>query len=424
MSNLSDIVAAVDRLADRLNSAPASSPDASASPLSHGPPGTPTAPPVQWEAKVMPYLSTMTRHLSGIHALMQASRASSSRAVLPIAQPLTPAPVQRSIRRIQAASVRGGGQSLDLMQILSSSFSNIPVAGVAFRQANFAKKLVANLPSLQNADTPLANTAATGGMAATEGVVGNAAMGLALRFGIVAGSVATVGAAVIKFGMAISDANRSISGYSPAMALAFGIADMRDTFRDMKSAQVRAPAEAEFQLAYGNLKDAFRPIKDGFFVAMEELATGLMKILTPIIDLLAKLPQNLEVSDNPLSPLWGFKMNGITSANTEDHNSGVAQAQRALQDAIAALRANTEALLKGWDGKMILAGDFMRGVVGANIGAFGGAQPAQAPMRVKGRKAPMRAGVPPVNTGNGMTAKEMSQLNDDGNTEPEKGWPI
>jgi hypothetical protein len=58
--------------------------------------------------------------------------------------------------------------------------------------------------------------------------------------------------------------------------------------------------------------------------------------------------------------------------NSESHktHSGIDDAQQAIKDNIEALKANTEALKAsmGKDDGMMLAGDFMRGVVNADSG--------------------------------------------------------
>ena len=225
-----------------------------------------------------------------------------------------------------------------------------------------------------------------------------AAMGAAIDFAIVGGSVIAVGAAVIKFGKAISDSNRQISGYSPMMAASYAISDIRDVFRDMKSAQVRAPIEARFQTSFGNFKDAVRPITDACLNAIESLATTLLDIITPLIKvvnhngglttnlrLLDTLGKEASISVDTWKKVFhgdwqGVKENAFKGAGLyKDYffggkegskHSGIDDAQQAIKDNIEALKANTEALKAsmGKDDGMMLAGDFMRGVVNADSG--------------------------------------------------------
>jgi hypothetical protein len=483
VANLSDIVSAIDRLAEKLNQTPSTTPDV----LVHE--ATPAtgkdARSVQWEMKVMPYLSAMTKHLSGIYTLLarQSSNAA-SRAVLPIAQPLTPAPVQRSMQRIQAASIRGRGQSIDLMQILSGGLGGVPIAGTVLRHFGLLQTLLGGDESTPNTGTPsgvgsirarnyrawrdsmtpspiagslmnafkkfgpgvigkrlsksldvlgnyssqragILSNSDPRGMSEALGVLNKAAVGAAIDLGVVAGSVLAVGGAVIAFGKAISNANRAISGYSPVMAMAFALSDATDVFRGMASANNRAGAEAQFSASYSDFKNAARPLTDNFMRLFEDLATVLLKVITPVVSVLNWVigkPLGVVVgaiennrgpkdymNDQTRELIKSGKLSPedekIARRNLEANggsvvkgNSGITQAQQALKDAIAALKANTDALNKSGGGAGILASDFMMGVVGAHIGRFGGSQAAHAPIRVKNRRPAMRASQAPANT--------------------------
>ena len=299
----------------------------------------------------LPALKQIGQQLSAITDTMKRTGPSSApRQVLPVAQPLpgtTPLPSTRQIGRSLA---RPG--SIDVASLLSGSFSGTPIVGTAMRQVNLLATLLGDSgPSLGNIldrqknpstragayrafrDEMQVSPAANSIMKAVSnfgpGAIGNrlskdwnvlstygstkasitqaygagtageslafkaldrAVMGAALDFGLVGGSVVAVGAAVVAFGKQISNANRAISGYSPMMAAAFAMSDLRDIFRDMESAQRRAPAEGRFLGAFGDFKDAVRPALHKFLNSIEDAATGILKLVTPLINLYNSLP--------------------------------------------------------------------------------------------------------------------------------------
>lgn len=226
------------------------------------------------------------------------------------------------------------------------------------------------------------------GEAAAFAAIDKAAAGAAIDFALVGGSVVAVGAAVVGFGKAISNANRAISGYSGQMAMAYAMSDVRDIFRDMASAQRRAPTEAKFLGAFGDFKDASRPILDAFLNAIEDAATSILHIVNPIVNIVGilvgledKIPAWMKPAGfmapglKTLGDLseWAFggpKTTGIdTTRPSLNSNSDL---QKYLGRMIEAMDKNTEELRKanGGVGDMSAA-RFMAGVATAVLPGFG-----------------------------------------------------
>jgi hypothetical protein len=111
--------------------------------------------------------------------------------------------------------------------------------------------------------------------------------GVMLRYGLVIGGFVTgaiaVTTALLKLGKAAVDANRGIAGFSGMMAMSFAMSDVRDTFRNIASANARARSTAGFLNEFSNLKDAWRPIADDINNMMAEAGGAVSKFATNLI---------------------------------------------------------------------------------------------------------------------------------------------
>jgi hypothetical protein len=106
----------------------------------------------------------------------------------------------------------------------------------------------------------------------------------------------------------------------------------------------------------------------GWFTKLSDLMPDWAKKIMP--DTMGPLPFVPKGLQDDLMNRLGKVGQWITGSEPDGQHSQVADAQQAVKDNIEALKANTEALKAsmGKDDGMMLAGDFMRGVVNADSG--------------------------------------------------------
>ena len=127
---------------------------------------------------------------------------------------------------------------------------------------------------------------------------------------VLVGGTIAVGGALLGLGVLITRVNRGISGYSGLMAASFAFSDVRDMFRDMSSAQRRAPAQHAWNQAFSNLKDKWQPVMDHILNLFLNLATIVAKLVDLLGDLTLFVPNIVDwVFDHTVNRLlpanWG-----------------------------------------------------------------------------------------------------------------------
>ena len=151
----------------------------------------------------------------------------------------------------------------------------------------------------------------------------------------------SIGAGLIKLGKSIADAQRSISGYSGSMAVAFAMSDVRGMFRDMHQANATAEATAKFLDAWNDMADKFQPIKEQLINGFLELATALTKLVTGIMEIYNSLPEWAKRTVIGILTLGGSELKkfkeeiakeqAVAEGKGLDHSNRVKQAEEGLR---------------------------------------------------------------------------------------------
>ena len=400
------LIDAINRLIDRLGGfgkpAPQKAPTL---------PGTPTQQPYAISTDVLtgavvrgvggvPILREIGQQYLFIRQVMRYLPLFSPQAASMLPSAATPAGTDKSPLLAQIASPTVIDKAKQAWKWLWTPQAKSPASGAGAKAA----QAVGNAAAQTTAGAAGGTTMAAGGTgiaAAVAGAMAIPGVNIAVITAAVVTSLAAVGTALVMFGKSISNANRAISGYSAQMASAYAISDIRDVFRDMASAQRRAGAEARFQGAYSNFKDAMRPSLDRLANLFEDLATGLLKVVTPIAnaaawmgDLWDKIPSPLKraITTYALGPM-GFGGQGLTDLATSDQRpntsingfssstvgqvkfQGISDIEGAVKDAIATMKdLNTTMQKKSKDDGFtsVTAAQFMARVIDAHVGGVQG----------------------------------------------------
>lgn len=150
-----------------------------------------------------------------------------------------------------------------------------------------------------------AGAGGTGGGAVATGAAGGAgaagAGGVAMGVGVILGGIALVGAALIGLAAAtigvskmMIESQRHLADVNAQMAVGFAMHDLRTFFKDMASAQRRAPSTVKLMEAYDSLMAKLQPAFDKLFILFAQFLTKLLNIIeffAPLINKIAEIPQ-------------------------------------------------------------------------------------------------------------------------------------
>jgi len=143
---------------------------------------------------------------------------------------------------------------------------------------------------------------------------------------LVAVGMIAVGVGLIKFAKSLVEADRAISIYNPATAVAWTLKDITDMILDMTSAKKREPSQKDFLATWTEFNVDIRPILDSIIITFTELGTQLLKVCQSLIEIWNMMPDWLKkatakalIFSNPITglPAMSKELLDIEKRNSE-----------------------------------------------------------------------------------------------------------